>query len=146
MKPTRVLHIPAASFATPVVCLGSQVATILASIDKVVPHLSWYAADVECTGGRFGRRTQTAVRVGGADALMDEVLRVHQFMSGVFVGVPPELAEPRFREGGLWTDDDEGADLGDAVVEVRAFDTTYISVASTNEALLRSLESAFGTD
>ncbi|MCG8424203.1 MAG: hypothetical protein MJE77_40440 [Proteobacteria bacterium] len=143
MKPTRVVHFGADAFGTQAACLGQQVAAIVASIDKVLPNLRWYAADVECTGAQFTHRTPTAVGVGDADAFMHVALQVDQFTSGVFVGIPVDLAQPRFREGGLWTDDDESADLGDAVVEVRAFDTTYVSVASTNEALLHRLESEF---
>jgi hypothetical protein len=143
MQPTRVLHFGADVFGTQAACLGDQVAMVVARIGELLPNLRWSVADVECTGAPFTGRTPTPVDVGDADALMRAALQVNQFTSGVFVAIPAELTQPRFREGGLWTDDDEAADLGDAVVEVRAFDTTYVSVASTNEAFLQRLEAEF---
>ncbi|MFO0591156.1 MAG: hypothetical protein U0441_26660 [Polyangiaceae bacterium] len=72
-------------------------------------------------------------------ALAHAVAEVEQFESGVFVGVPGELNDPAFRSGGLWTEDEDAADLGDAVVEVRAFDWTYWSVATNNADILSSV-------
>jgi hypothetical protein len=67
---------------------------------------------------------------------------VDQFGSGVLVGVSAECRDPHFRQGGLWTEDDEFADLEDPVVEIRMFDTSYISVASTDESLRTQLMGA----
>jgi hypothetical protein len=68
---------------------------------------------------------------------------VTQFESGVFVGVPSECLNPRFRTGGLWTEDEEDADLCDAFVEVRAFDTTYVSVATNDDAVAARIAEEF---
>ncbi len=57
----------------------------------------------------------------------------------VFVGVSPTTTEPRFRAGGLWTGDSETADLGDALIELRAFDTSYWSVAIADPGLGQQL-------
>jgi hypothetical protein len=59
--------------------------------------------------------------VGDTQALIRAALNVEQFESGVFVGVRHSLEQPAFRTGGLWTEDEDAADLGDAIVEVRAF-------------------------
>ena len=62
-----------------------------------------------------------------------------QFVSGVFAGVPRGIETPRFRPGGLWTEDEDTADLYDSVVEVRAFDTCYFLITSNDEALREHL-------
>jgi hypothetical protein len=49
----------------------------------------------------------------------------------------------RFRPGGLWTEDEEDADLCDALVEVRAFDTTYVSVATNDDAVADRIAEEF---
>ncbi len=143
MHPTRVLHFGASVFAAQTACLGDQVATVVESIRSLIPDLSWYVADVQCTGTSFTDGAPTPVYVGDADAMIRAALQVDQFTSGVFVATPADFPQPRFRDGGLWTDDDESADLGDAVVEMRAFDTTHVSVATTHEELLRWLEKKF---
>lgn len=59
--------------------------------------------------------------------------------TGVFAGVPSSIAQPAFRAGGLWTEDEEAADLGDAVVELRAFDTSFWSIATAAPELATSI-------
>jgi hypothetical protein len=73
---------------------------------------------------------------GEGETLITAVAKVDQFLSGVFAGIPADIAAPRFRAGGLWTKDEELADIGDAFVEVRTFDTSFISVATADLALL----------
>jgi hypothetical protein len=58
----------------------------------------------------------------------------------VFVGVLPEHTPPRLRDQSIWTDDDDDADLGDATVEVRAFDTTHILVITSDPKVVESLK------
>ena len=143
MMPSRVVHFGASAFGARAACLGDQVALVVSRIGELLPDLRWYVADVECTGTSFTGRTPTPVDVGDTHALMRAAGQVSQFTSGVFAAIPADLTQPRFREGGLSTDGDEVADLGDAVVEVRALDTTYVSVAATNESLLQRLEAQF---
>jgi len=81
----------------------------------------------------------TPATIGDSADAVGKVAAVDQFESGVFMGVRPSRTPPQFRDGGVWTEDEEMADLGDAIVEVRAFDTTYVSVASTDHAIRRRL-------
>lgn len=60
---------------------------------------------------------------------------MEQFESGVFVGVPSLVSSPSFRAGGLWTEDYDEADLGDAALELRAFDTSYWLIAALEAGL-----------
>jgi hypothetical protein len=125
----------------PAACLGGQLAAVIEAIARVRPPLQWYVADVETTGFQFpfGRHPEPRM-VGDAASLMTMARQVEQFVSGVFVGVPADQSQPTFRGGGLWTDDDELADLGDALVEVRTFDTSCVLVASRDADLLDAVE------
>ena len=143
MRPTRVLRFKADTFSSQYVCLGSQVAKVVDRVGVFVPELRWYMADVEYIGAPSIARTPTPIAVGNTYTFVRFARRVEQFVSGVFVGVSAHIADPQFRQGGLWTEDEEASDLGDAMVEVRSFDFTYISVASTDEALLVGLETEF---
>lgn len=71
--------------------------------------------------------------------MIQSARQVEQFSSGVFVGVPPAIERPTFRDGGLWTEDEEAADLGDAAIELRAFDTSYWSVAAAEPDLIDAI-------
>lgn len=63
--------------------------------------------------------------------------QVEQFLSGVFFGVVGEAA-PAFREDPS-TEDPIPTDLGNAFVEIRMFDTTFIEVLSVERSHLRRL-------
>ena len=41
--------------------------------------------------------------------------------------------------GGMWTEDEEGADMGDGIVEVRTFDTAYIEVAGISASVVHEV-------
>lgn len=142
MAPFWVLKLDRHAFSDArAACQGRQVAAVVAAIEAAMPGLIWYAADVQCLGSSFlPRRDPIPARVGDGATMIRAAELVDQFESGVFVGIRPGRTNPGFRDGGLWTEDDELADLGDSVVEIRAFDMTYISVASRDEVLRRKLE------
>jgi len=139
---------PAAFPEAPVRCLGTQVSAVVAAVSAVRPDLVWYAADVVVPGpSPFARGDGVPRRIGDSAALTRAAEAVHQFEWGIFAGVEPECGEPRFRAAELWTEDEEDADLGDAVVEVRSFDTDYISVGTSDPAILDEVMRRFpGTE
>jgi hypothetical protein len=145
MKPQHFIHLDKTAFpGANVVCTGVQVAAVIKHIVEVEPGLLWYMADLETIGRQFPPgRTPIPQLIGDAASLLDAVTGVEQFTSGVFVGVPRDLAPPSFRAGGLWTEDKDDADLGDAVLEIRAFDTSYVSVATADRALAQHVIHAF---
>jgi hypothetical protein len=82
--------------------------------------------------------------IGDTKVLASAAQTVAQFESGVFAGVSSRCLNPRFRSGGLWTEDEEAADLGDVLVELRAFDATYISVATNDVELAERIAKELG--
>ncbi len=128
MAPRFIVRIGARAFqGTRVACLGNDVASVLKAAGEVRHDLVWYAADVAALGPSMVSECRPQPElIGQTSSVVQACLRVSQFTSGVFAGVPAGIPEPRFRAGGLWTEDSEDADIGDALVEVRAFDTTYI--------------------
>ena len=117
-----------------------QLVRLLRLIHALRLDLKWYVADVQTIGPfPVHRREATPILIGDTGALIEVAQRVNQFESGVFAGVPSSIDQPTFRAGGLWTEDEEAADLGDAVVEVRAFDTSYWSIATADANLARTI-------
>lgn len=145
MRPHEIVHLGPAAFGSETSCLGQQLVGLLRVIEVLHPHLKWYVADVQTIGpSPTPRREPVPNLVGDTEALIKAARKVEQFESGVFVGVPPSLDRPVFRTGGLWTEDEDAADLGDAIVEVRAFDTSYWSIATTDTKLARGVLERFG--
>lgn len=145
--PRDVVRLGTAAFQSKVCCLGVQLVGLLNALRAFRPDLTWYVADAQVNGpSPFPRREPTPTLIGDTDALIKAALSVDQFESGVFAGVPSPIDRPVFRAGGLWTEDDEDDDLGDAVVELRAFDTTYWSVATLDAGLAQAVLKQLGAE
>lgn len=138
MLPSWIGRFDAHDFAgTLTVCQGWQIAQFIRAIAEVAPNLVWYASDVSAPGSLFWSRFRgtTPGKIGVSDDIALHVETIPQFESGVFVGVPTSITNPKFRDGGLWTEDDDDSDLGDTIVEIRTFDTSYILIATTSVAV-----------
>jgi hypothetical protein len=150
MRPEYVLRFGREAFpGSNAACLGFHVAAVISEIERTISGLIWYAADVKSTGYQFPYGSILGgqpVCVGSSKQLISMASAVDQFERGVFAAVSVAHSIPTFREGGLWMEDAADADLGDAFVEVRAFDASYIEVAVARDevaphlvARLRSL-------
>ncbi|MEY3209608.1 MAG: hypothetical protein RIT28_89 [Pseudomonadota bacterium] len=144
--PARRLTLTRQSFPdAPQIGLGEQLARLVAAVHAVRPELVWHFADVDAQGGPFPKvPSKTPETLGEGTLLMLSALKVQRFRSAVFVGVPPEVEAPRFRPGGLFADDLDLSDLGDAIVEIRVLDTAIITVTSPEGQLVEPLQEVFG--
>lgn len=140
--PTKVLRATPSAFSQDLACLGTQLVTLLELIEIGHPSLRWYLGDIQTIGpSPIHGRSPIPVLLGDTNTLVQAARNVEQFESGVFSGVPTTVSHPKFRDGGLFTEDEEAADLGDAIVELRAFDTTYWSIATTESDLSDAIQS-----
>jgi hypothetical protein len=143
MRPAWLLRLRAEVFNDTIICRGVQISKLIDIIENIIPELIWYVADLQTVGYQFEQQIRAMpMRVGFATRMSELALGVVQFRSGVFLGVSSEIASPAFREGGSWTEDEEFADLGDSTVEIRAFDTSYIDIGSSDTSLLDTIEGA----
>src|SRR4051812_35084544 len=116
MQPCQIIRLGPQVFHTVTACLGWQLTEVLRAIAEVRTDLLWHVADVQAVGpSPTHHREPSPSAIGDTVALIQAVANVSQFESGVFVGVPSQVVRPTFRPGGLWTEDDEDADLGDAI-------------------------------
>jgi len=126
-----------------VCCLGTQLARVVAAISQIRGDLEWYAADVDPYHGVFPMDGSEPVLVGSSARLMEQLSNVSQFLRGVFLAVEEGSAAPRFRND-IDTEDALDADLGDAVIEVRAFDSTYIEIHNCDATVSEQISRIFG--
>lgn len=145
MRPRDIVRLEPEVFRGTVSCLGEQLVTVLRTIQELRLDLKWYVADVQTVGPfPVPRRQPTPIFIGDTRDLVQAAQRVDQFESGVFAGVPLSIEQPAFRAGGLWTEDEEAADLGDAAVELRAFDTSYWWIATAAPDLAKAIVKRLG--
>lgn len=144
MQPRRVIHLKAASFGDRFVGLGSQLVKLLQVIESMQPELQWYGGDLEAVPTLSMKQEEPEpTLIGGTRDLVSIAHGVDQFLAGVFAGVIGSAQEPSFRDRGFWTEDDDDADLGDAIVEIRAFDTSYWIIGVAEERLAEAILSRF---
>lgn len=144
MRPRDIVDIKPKDFRSVVACLGGYLAELLKVIQELSPGLGWYAADVGMNGlGQISGRDSLPILIGDTGELAKVAQRVDQFLCGVFAVVPAKIPQPVFRAGGLWTEDEVEANLGDAVVALRAFDTACWSIATASPNLASSIYERF---
>ena len=126
--------------------LGSQLARIVTLASAVLGEVVWYGADVEIVGNSSLASlisSPAPYPVGQSRQLVAFAESVDQFLRGVFLAVKVEKSHPQFRSY-VDTEDPVDADLGDAILEVRAFDTTCFEMLTKDKGVADSLAQAFG--
>lgn len=123
-------------------CLGSQLASIVSVLGQSLGDVVWYAADVDSIGVVLPICKQSPCLIGHSNRLIELVEHIDQFLRGVFLAVDPQKTNPQFRSD-IDTEDSIEADLGDALVEIRAFDTTFFEILTNKEQIGAVLAKTF---
>lgn len=127
------------------ICLGSQLVTILSAVQKWYDKCLWYGSDIELIplNPDFKAFVELQIhRVGTTQDLMRLASAVEQFLSGVFVAFPDDL---NAKDIELATEDERFREISNAVVEIRAFDTSYFEVYSKDRQLIFYLADLFSS-
>lgn len=129
----------------PFSCTGKQLAVLLHAMSPWVRTGKWYIFDVS-TNSRTLEFLKTKEEIREAvtlEELTSASIHVEQFLSGVFIAVPTNAKYPDGRPNFL-TEDDPPNHIGNAIVEIRAFDTSYFEVYSESLGLMSHLRATFG--
>lgn len=125
-------------------CLGEQLAMVLEKIKIMVDKGVWYACDVDTTCDNLKIEhlmNYFPRRIGSIDDLIYLAHSVDQFLKGVFLLMPIEYGLQLDVEYG--TEDEQFRDIGNAILEIRAFDTTWFMVYSNDRKIIDWLEKCF---
>lgn len=136
-KPKYLLTIKKNDYAQ---CRGNHLVEILQIINVKAQNITWYSSDVEITGTdayRLGLHGWIPKRVGKTEDLISVSKRVDQFLSGVFLAMPRDLGKELQVE--IATEDKSFRDISDAILEIRAFDTSYFEIYSNDLELINYL-------
>lgn len=127
-------------------CLGKQLVEILELIKSDTHNLTWYGTDVEINGSnayRLELQGYIPKKIGSIDELISLSKSVDQFLSGIFIALPKDIG-PRWNIE-LSTEDPRFRDIEDAIIEIRAFDTSCFEIYSSDLAIIKKLSNKFST-
>jgi hypothetical protein len=127
-------------------CTGSQLVRILKILKEYHQDLDWYIADISANqilANSFApTKDDVPRRVGNIEQLINLSEQVDQFFSGIFLAISEVIPSPQWNRSFV-TEDCPTEDLGDALIEIRAFDTTYFEIYSSDRSLIESIAQRF---
>lgn len=124
-------------------CTGKQMRELLVRVEPWVRNCNWYMLDIKMNNS-VDLPLGTAQ---GGQALSEEALRdfcglVDQFTSGIFLAVPRGIPQPALDLDAV-TEDEPSSDIGDARLEIRAFDTSYFEIYTPVSELAERLHQLY---
>ena len=127
-------------------CTGIQLIRILGAIRDFLNDSDWYISDISTNNSVSGlfsiENSNLPLKVGNIDKLIQLTTQVDQFLSGIFLCVPSSIQNPTWSRN-FDTEDEPTEDLEDALIEIRAFDTTCFEIYTSNSTWIQSLLNSF---
>lgn len=128
----------------PFACLGEQLVQILQYIKPFIQDGTWYASDIDTLGDNMKIEhfiDEFPRKVGTIENLINLAKCVNQFQSGIFILIPTdhsEIMNIKYR-----TEDIRFRDLGDALLEIRALDTSFFVIYSNDLNFINTVSKEF---
>ena len=127
-------------------CLGEQLEKILELIELYpsTKNAVWYASDVDSSPIPDCIRNFADFipkKIGDTSNLILICKNVDQFLSGVFFAFSKDIGDQLNK--GFETEDTSFRDIGDAILEIRAFDTTFFEIYTSDYELARKISERF---
>jgi hypothetical protein len=142
--PQYQLQLTSEHFNDQFVGTGLQLRQLLGHLGASVQDCVWYGADIEATGMRHeALKGWVPQRIGSIDELWAASMAVDQFIWGVFLALPVAVGLPDW-PAEVGAQDPAFRDIGSARLEVRAFDTSWWDVYSSDSVLMQRLAGEFG--
>ena len=113
-------------------CLGIQLVLILEAIYESIKDSVWVVSDLNdncgISGELFPNNNSEICIISNTNELLLKIRKVNQFYSGVFIAIGRDIR--RLPKSIPETDEEEGIQIEESVLEIRAFDTSYFEVYS----------------
>jgi len=131
-----------------VICLGSQLKSIIKNLSELIePHV-WFGADVDAISPmpkKLGIDSFQLRKIGDSHSLINLCENIDQFLSGVFIAVKEKDHNFKCSELRVGTEDEQfrSLNLDGILIEIRAFDTSYFEVYSDSSVLIEKLPKTY---
>lgn len=134
-----------------VVCLGTQLISIVNSIKIFLPRHIWYGADVDAVGKGAKKHNINNIQLNliGADLQFVEYCsEIEQFIWGVFLCINSNFSSQNIQGVELETEDEPFRSItcDGVLIEIRAFDTSYFEIYSEDVALMEKLSKIYNVE
>ena len=134
-----------------VVCLGTQLISIVNFIKEVLPSHMWYGADVEAIGKGMKKYNIDNIQLNviGADLQFIEYCsEIEQFIWGVFLCIDSDFLFQNIQDVELETEDEPFRSIpcNGVLIEIRAFDTSYFGIYSEDVGLMKKLSKKYNVE
>lgn len=132
----------------PVVCLGSQLKSIVENLSELMEFHVWFGADVDAISPmpkKLGIDSFQLRKIGDDQSLISLCENIDQFLSGVFVAVKEIKQNCKYSELRVGTEDEQfrSLSLDGILIEIRAFDTSCFEVYSDDPILIERLAGVY---
>jgi len=131
-----------------VVCLGSQLHSIIKIVnDLIEPHI-WFGADIDAISPipeKLGIDSFQLRKIGDNFSLMNLCRNIDQFLSGVFLAVKEKNQNVKCHDFNIGTEDEQFRPLSidGVLLEIRAFDTSYFELYSDDIFLMEKISKIY---
>lgn len=127
-------------------CTGKQLKELINQVQPWVRGCVWHILDIKTNNAVDVPASDDGQEVKiSTDVLSDFCSRVDQFLSGILLAVPSDLSRPHLNLDAI-TEDEPSTDIGDALLEIRAFDTSYFEIYTPIPELAEKLHCLFGIE
>lgn len=144
-KPQGVIRLTGQQINNQLVsCTGPQLVKILQVLEEHTNNYDWFTADISTNNTPPSEFIdgEEPYRVGDTQRLIQLSLLVDQYFSGLFLAVPRGIEDPQWL-GYFETESEPTTELGCAVLEIRAFDTSYFEIYCSELETLQALSRYF---
>jgi hypothetical protein len=133
-----------------VVCLGTQLISIVKLVGDLLPQHVWYGADIEAVGHGARKRNFSSLQpnlIGTDLQLIEYCSEIEQFIWGEFLCVAP-LFSQNIQNIELETEDKPFRSIAcdGILMEIRTFDTTYFGVYSEGDELINKISKQYNVE
>lgn len=134
-----------------VVGLGSQLISIINSIQRYMPPHFWYGADVEAVGRGARKHCLNNIqlkKIGSDEQFIEYCSEIDQFIWGVFLCIDKNFLYENIQSIELETEDEpyRSIDAKGILMEIRAFDTTFFGIYTENVELITKLSEIYNIE
>ncbi len=134
-----------------VVCLGTQLISIIDSIKGFLPQHIWYGADIEAVGKGAKKYNLQNIQpnvIGNDLEFIKYCSEIEQFIWGVFFCIDNDLFPQDIQNIELETEDKSFRPIAceGVLIEIRTFDTTYFGIYSDDIELMNKLSGIYNIE
>lgn len=134
-------------YPSTVICLGSQMISLIDFLETRLPPHTWYIADIDAIGQttkKYNIQSRLIKKIGPASSLKKICAEIDQFLSGVFFAVQNGQQDESI-DVEVDTEDKPFRilNINGVLLEIRAFDTSFFDFFSENEKILKELSENF---